>query len=47
MGFEFRAEAFNVFNHIEYAWLGGDTGSAAQNSPFGQIQQHSDLLRGG
>ncbi len=36
MGFEFRAEAFNVFNHIEYAWLGGDTGSAAHNSPFGQ-----------
>jgi hypothetical protein len=35
MGFEFRAEAFNVFNHIEYAWLGGDTGSAAHNSPFG------------
>ena len=35
VGFEFRAEAFNVFNHIEYAWLGGDGGSAAQNSPFG------------
>jgi hypothetical protein len=35
MGFEFRAEAFNVFNHIEYAWLGGDSGSAASNSPFG------------
>jgi hypothetical protein len=34
MGFEFRAEAFNVFNHIEYAWLGGDGGSAASNSPF-------------
>ena len=34
MGFEFRAEAFNVFNHREYAWLGGDGGSAANNSPF-------------
>jgi len=34
MAFEFRAEAFNVFNHIEYAWLGGDSGSAASNSPF-------------
>src|SRR5262249_46828886 len=34
LAFEFRAEAFNVFNHIEYAWLGGDTGSAASNSPF-------------
>ncbi|MGC2193439.1 MAG: hypothetical protein WA628_02105, partial [Terriglobales bacterium] len=35
VAFEFRAEAFNVFNHIEYAWLGGDGGSAASNSPFG------------
>ncbi|HEX3353205.1 MAG TPA: carboxypeptidase-like regulatory domain-containing protein [Terriglobales bacterium] len=35
VGVEFRAEAFNVFNHIEYAWLGGDGGSAASNSPFG------------
>jgi len=29
--FEFRAEAFNVFNHTEWAWLGGDSGSAAAN----------------
>jgi hypothetical protein len=35
MAFEFRAEAFNVFNHIQYAWLGGDLGSAASNSPIG------------
>ena len=34
MAFEFRAEAFNVFNHIQYAWLGGDFGSGASNSPF-------------
>ncbi|HXY03079.1 MAG TPA: carboxypeptidase regulatory-like domain-containing protein [Terriglobales bacterium] len=33
--FEFRAEAFNVFNHTEWAWLGGDSGSAASNTPFG------------
>lgn len=33
--FEFRAEAFNVFNHIEYTWLGGDAGSAADNSGHG------------
>ena len=26
--FEFRAEAFNVFNHTEFSWLGGDGGSA-------------------
>jgi hypothetical protein len=30
--FEFRTEAFNVFNHREYAWLGGDAGSAADNA---------------
>jgi hypothetical protein len=28
MGFEFRAEAFNVFNHFEPGTLGGDSGSA-------------------
>jgi hypothetical protein len=30
--FEFRAEAFNVFNHVEWAYIGGDTGSAAGNA---------------
>ncbi len=30
--FEFRAEAFNVFNHVEYNWIGGDGGSAANNA---------------
>jgi len=30
--FEFRTEAFNVFNHREYSWLGGDAGSAADNA---------------
>ncbi len=29
--FEFRAEAFNVFNHTEWGPLGGDAGSAAYN----------------
>jgi carboxypeptidase family protein len=33
--FEFRAEAFNVFNHTEYSWLGGDSGSAANNAGLG------------
>jgi len=28
MGLEFRAEAFNVFNHTEWGNLGGDSGSA-------------------
>jgi hypothetical protein len=32
MRFEFRAEAFNVFNHTEFGYIGGDTGSAANNS---------------
>jgi hypothetical protein len=30
--FEFRAEAFNVFNHTEFSYLGGDAGSAANNA---------------
>ena len=34
VGFEFRAEAFNIFNHNEFAWLGGGAGSAGGNSPF-------------
>jgi hypothetical protein len=33
--FEFRAEAFNVFNHTEFNWLGGDGGSAGDNSGVG------------
>jgi len=33
--FEFRAEAFNVFNHTEFNWLGGDGGSAGANSGTG------------
>jgi hypothetical protein len=33
--FEFRAEAFNVFNHTEFSWLGGDGGSAGTNSGAG------------
>jgi hypothetical protein len=35
MYFEFRAEAFNVFNHTEFSWLGGDAGSAANNQGLG------------
>lgn len=32
--FEFRAEAFNVFNHTQYGYIGGGGGSAANNSPI-------------
>jgi hypothetical protein len=33
--FEFRAEAFNVFNHTEFAYLGGEGGSAGDNAGLG------------
>jgi len=29
--FEFRAEAFNIFNHTEFAPIAGDGGSATYN----------------
>jgi hypothetical protein len=31
MAFEFRAEAFNIFNHTEWAPINGDAGSASYN----------------
>ena len=34
MGFEFRAEAFNVFNHTQWGPLAGDQGSAAGSAGF-------------
>ena len=32
VAFEFRVEAFNVFNHTEWGYINGDGGSAASNS---------------
>jgi hypothetical protein len=32
VGFEFRAEAFNIFNHTEWGYVSGDGGSSASNS---------------
>jgi hypothetical protein len=32
--FEFRAEAFNIFNHVEYGPLAGDQGGAAGSGGF-------------
>src|SRR5581483_9601830 len=32
IAFEFRAEAFNVFNHTQFGYISGDGGSAAANS---------------
>jgi len=34
MAFEFRAEAFNLFNHTEWGPLGGDQGGAAGSASF-------------
>jgi len=34
LAFEFRAEAFNIFNHVEYGPLGGDQGGAAGSAGF-------------
>lgn len=31
LALQFRAEAYNVFNHTEWAPVGGDAGSAAGN----------------
>ena len=31
MGFEFRVEAFNIFNHTQWQGIAGDAGSAANN----------------
>lgn len=36
LAFEFRAEAFNVFNHTEWLPIAGSGGSANSNSPNGQ-----------
>jgi hypothetical protein len=32
VGFEFRAEGYNIFNHREWGYIAGDGGSAANNS---------------
>jgi Carboxypeptidase regulatory-like domain/TonB-dependent Receptor Plug Domain len=45
--FEFRAEAFNVFNHVEYAWLGGDAGSAADNGVGSRTNANQITCYGG
>jgi hypothetical protein len=42
MGFEFRAEAFNVFNHTEWGAIAGDSGSAAGNVSSGTNSFGSD-----
>ena len=34
IAFEFRAEAFNIFDHTEWGPLGGDQGGAAGSGGF-------------
>jgi hypothetical protein len=35
LAFEFRAEAFNIFNHTEWLPIAGDAGSGASNNSSG------------
>ena len=42
--FEFRAEAFNVFNHTEWAYIGGENGSGAAAAGNGRRKLQRDQL---
>jgi len=46
MAFEFRAEAFNVFNHTEFGYIGGDAGSAGYNSPVSSFSNSVSCYAG-
>ena len=46
MSFEFRAEAFNVFNHTEFGYVGGDAGSAANNSNLTSFSNSAGCYNG-
>jgi hypothetical protein len=51
MAFEFRAEAFNIFNHVEWGPLAGDQGGAAGSGGFssntGTFSPGSNFLQTG
>jgi hypothetical protein len=51
IAFEFRAEAFNIFNHVEYGPLTGDQGGAAGSAGFssntGSFSPGSNFLQVG
>jgi hypothetical protein len=46
MSFEFRAEAFNVFNHTEFGYIGGDAGSAGNNSGLSSFTNSAGCYAG-
>jgi hypothetical protein len=46
MSFEFRAEAFNVFNHTEFGYIGGDAGSAGNNSGLSSFTNSASCYAG-
>ncbi len=43
---EFRAEAFNVFNHTEFGYIGGDAGSAGGNSGLSSFTNSASCYAG-
>jgi hypothetical protein len=47
LSFEFRAEAYNIFNHTEYANLGGDGGQASSPNNTNSFGSSSFLYIGG
>jgi len=46
LSFEFRAEAFNVFNHTQWSCVAGDSGSAASNIGCGNNTFSTDPTSG-
>ncbi len=46
MSVEFRAEAFNVFNHTEFGYIGGDAGSAGGNSGLSSFTNSASCYAG-
>ncbi len=46
MSVEFRAEAFNVFNHTEFGYIGGDAGSAGGNSGLSSLTNSASCYAG-
>jgi hypothetical protein len=43
---EFRAEAFNVFNHTQFGYIAGDAGSAGGNSGISSFSNGASCYEG-